>query len=184
MRAFNGEFGIDDVAREISEKLIRRHPHVFGGLSVTDANEVLRNWDAIKKQEKGDQPVSVLAGVPRSMASLLRAHDISRRAARAGFEWPALESVFDKLAEEIEELREAIGRSNHSDIESELGDLLFTVVNIARWLQVEPEDALRKMLDRFSRRFIAMERMTSESLANLEPSEWDRLWNAAKVEVG
>jgi tetrapyrrole methylase family protein/MazG family protein len=180
----DGGFDIDDVAREITEKLVRRHPHVFGEVSVTDADEVLRNWDKIKQTEKGDKPQSILAGVPRGMASLLRAHEISKRAARVGFEWPSAEAVFEKLEEETKELQEAIASGDHTRIESELGDLLFTVVNIARWCKVEPEEALRKMLNRFSERFMHMESFTSRELRSLSAQEWDELWEKAKAENG
>lgn len=183
MRKRDGEWDIDAVARGINDKLIRRHPHVFGEISVADADEVLRNWDTIKKTEKGDTPRSVLAGVPKGMAALLRAHDISKRAARCGFEWPDLASVFAKLDEERAELHEAIELGDHNHVEAELGDLLFTVVNVARWLKVEPEEALRKMLNRFSARFMAMEAASDKPLDELTPTEWDDLWNAAKKAV-
>ncbi|MFZ4507529.1 MAG: nucleoside triphosphate pyrophosphohydrolase [Fimbriimonas sp.] len=177
-----GEYDINDVAEEITCKLVRRHPHVFGTLEVTDSAEVLRNWDAIKAKEKGEAPRSVLAGIPKGMASLLRAHLVSQRAARNGFEWPDLSAVFDKLHEEEAELQEAIAMGDPEAIESELGDLLFTVVNIARWLKVEPEEALRRMVNRFTARFMAMERMTEQPLRELTPEAWDALWQRAKLE--
>jgi len=180
MEALAGRWDIDEVARGITEKLVRRHPHVFGDLSVEDANEVLRNWDRIKQEEKGGPPESILAGVPKGMASLLRAHEVSKRAARAGFEWPDIEGVFDKLREEEAELREAIQSGDAKHIESEVGDLLFTIVNIARWSGVEPEEALRKMLNRFTERFILMEQRAEKPLRDLSAQEWDDLWNASK----
>jgi tetrapyrrole methylase family protein / MazG family protein len=182
MRKLKGDFDINDVAREITNKLIRRHPHVFGDLTVEDADEVLRNWDRIKQTEKGVGPQSILAGVPKGMASLLRAHEISKRAVRVGFEWPNLESVFDKLHEEEAELREAIESGDQSRVESEIGDLLFSAVNIARWLKVEPEEALRKMLNRFTSRFMRMEQLAQRDLRELSPEEWDDLWEQAKRE--
>ncbi|HVT14299.1 MAG TPA: nucleoside triphosphate pyrophosphohydrolase [Fimbriimonadaceae bacterium] len=180
MKKAAGEFDIDDVANEIVLKLVRRHPHVFGDVSAEDPDEVLKNWDRIKRTEKGDEPRSILAGVPKGMASLLRAHEISKRAARSGFEWPDIEAVFDKLHEEEAELKEAIAAGDRKHIESEIGDLLFTAVNIARWAGIEPEDALRQMLDRFSKRFAAMEAAAHRPLPELSPEEWDRLWNEAK----
>ncbi len=174
-----GQFDSEAVAQGIVDKLVRRHPHVFGDVSVADADEVLRNWDAIKKQEKGE-PQSILAGVPKGMASLLRAFEVSKRAARSGFEWPDQSAVFDKLREEENELREAICGGNQERIESEIGDLLFTVVNIARWSKVEPEEALRKMLDRFTKRFMLMELWTDVPLGELTPEKWDELWVRAK----
>lgn len=176
----DSDWGIDEVANAISEKLIRRHPHVFGDLSVEDSDEVLRNWDRIKSLEKGGEPESILAGVPKGMASLLRAYQVSKRAARAGFEWESMDGVFEKLREEEIELKEALNSKNHDNIESEIGDLLFTVVNIARWAKVEPEEALRKMLNRFTARFTLMEQRSDKPLNQLTPKEWDDLWNQSK----
>lgn len=176
-----GSFDIDGVAREICDKLIRRHPHVFGDISVADADEVLRNWDRIKSEEKGEAaPASRLAGVPNGMASLLRAYEVSKRAVRAGFEWPDIASVFDKLHEEEAELREAIAAGDRDHVEAEVGDLLFTAVNISRWAGVEPEEALRKMLNRFTQRFQTMEKLASKPLEELSMAEWDELWVQAK----
>lgn len=181
MRSYRtGEWDIDAVAQGIVEKLIRRHPHVFGEVHAADAEEVLRNWDRIKREEKGDQPRGVLAGVPRSLPALLRAHEVSKRAVRAGFEWPDVAGVFEKLREEELELREAIEQGNPDHIESEVGDLLFTIVNIARWAKVEPEEALRKMVDRFCARFAAMEKLATKPLQELTLEEWDDLWVRAK----
>lgn len=176
----DSDWGIDEVAQTLTDKLVRRHPHVFGDVSVADADEVLKNWDRIKSQEKGGEPESILAGVPKGMASLLRAYQVSKRAARAGFEWEGIEGVFDKLREEEDELREALQTGSLEKIESEIGDLLFTVVNIARWAKVEPEEALRKMLNRFCARFAAMEKHTPKPLSELTPQEWDDLWNESK----
>jgi tetrapyrrole methylase family protein/MazG family protein len=183
MKKLAGGFDIDDVANAIVLKLVRRHPHVFGDVTAADADEVLKNWDRIKKIEKGDEPSSILAGVPKGMASLLRAHEISKRAARSGFEWPDIEAVFDKLHEEEAELREAIASGDQKHVESEIGDLLFTAVNVARWAGVEPEEALRKMLDRFSKRFASMEASTDQPLNELSPEAWDDLWEKAKSSV-
>ncbi len=177
----DGRFSIDDVVNEIVLKLVRRHPHVFGSVQAEDSETVLRNWDAIKRVEKGvAEQRSILEGVPRSMPSLLRAHEISKRAARSGFEWPNMEAVFDKLREEESELKAAIAKGDQEEIEAEIGDLLFTAVNLARWVNVEPEDALRQMLDRFCCRFAQMEGASQEPLEQLSPESWDELWNEAK----
>lgn len=170
-------FSTQTIARQVVDKLIRRHPHVFGEEEVADADDVLKNWDKIKQTEKGGAPESLLAGVPGGMASLLRAYEISKRAARAGFEWPDIEAVWAKMREEERELNEA---TTPEEIESEIGDLLFTAVNIARWMKVEPEEALRKMLNRFTTRFQAMEAASAKPLSELTPEEWDELWEAAK----
>ena len=180
----NGGFDTQMAARGIVDKLIRRHPHVFGDVNVADADEVLRNWDKIKQTEKGQVKASILSGVPKGMASLLRAHEVSKRAARSGFEWPNVDSVFDKLHEEEEELKVAMQDGDIDAIESEIGDLLFTAVNIARWNKVEPEEALRKMLNRFTARFMHMESLTLRDLKDLTPQEWDDLWNQAKLAQG
>lgn len=174
------DWDIDAVARGIVEKLVRRHPHVFGELELADADEVLQNWDKLKKAEKGSSG-SRLGGVPNGMASLLRAYEISKRAVRAGFEWPDIDSVFDKLREEEAELREAWALGDAEAVESEIGDLLFTVVNIARWAKVEPEEALRKMVNRFTARFMEMERLSDKELEDLTLEEWDELWERAKA---
>jgi tetrapyrrole methylase family protein / MazG family protein len=175
-----GGFDTQDVAREIVEKLVRRHPHVFGEVDVADADEVLRNWDRIKQEERDGAPESILAGVPKAMPALLRALEVSKRAARVGFEWPDVEDVFKKLREEEAELREAIAEGTPAKIEAEVGDLLFTAVNLARWAGVEPEEALRKMLDRFTARFVEMERVAGKPLRELSFQEWDQLWEDAK----
>lgn len=180
MKSLAGEFDIEDVAEAIVEKLVRRHPHVFGTVQAETADDVLRNWDAIKRKEKGDEPASILAGVPKAMPALLRAYEVSKRAVRAGFEWPGIESVFEKLREEESELKDALRSGSASEIEHEIGDLLFTAVNIARWAKVEPEEALRKMLDRFTDRFTAMENAAKKPLEDLTLQEWDELWELAK----
>lgn len=177
----DGKFEFLEPLRHICDKLIRRHPHVFGDTDVEDANEVLRNWDAIKKSEK-EGVRSILEGVPKSMPALARAHEISKRAVRAGFEWPDFGGVMDKVREETLELEQAIQNGDHDHIKSEIGDLLFTIVNIARWQKVDAEDALRIMLDRFQGRFQHMEAHADKPLTELNFDEWDALWNQAKVE--
>ena len=181
IRKSAGGWGIDDVARGIVDKLVRRHPHVFGDTVVAGTDDVLRNWEAIKKKEG---KASVLEGVPRSMPALARALVVSKRAARAGFEWPSMVEVLEKLDEELREVREALAERDPDHIESEIGDLLFTVVNVARWAKVDPEEALRRMIDRFTRRYRRMEVLAGSSLESLDPQAWERLWNQAKAEVG
>lgn len=184
MEKLAGNWSIEEVADGIVEKLIRRHPHVFADGQAANADEVLANWDRIKQNEKGGEPQSILAGVPRGMAALLRAHEISKRAARVGFEWPDIDAVFDKLHEEESELRRAIESGDPGHVEAEIGDVLFTVVNLARWSGVEPEEALRKMLNRFTDRFMHMESLAEKPLRDLNPAEWDRLWERSKLAVG
>lgn len=182
-----GGYDVADVAIAIHEKLVRRHPHVFGAVDVADADEVLKNWDKIKQNEKGGAPESILVGVPRSLPSLHRAFEVSKRAARVGFEWPDMSAVFQKLEEEESELKEALAADNADSeagreaIASEVGDLLFTLVNVARWANVEPEEALRKMVNRFITRFQSMEADAGKELRSLSAEEWDALWNRAKL---
>lgn len=180
MEALRDHWDIDVVAKSVTEKLIRRHPHVFGDKDIENSEEVLKNWDEIKKKEKGNKNQSILAGVPNAMPALLRAFEVSKRAARSGFEWQNLEDVWEKLLEEEAELRSAIESKNELEISNELGDLLFTVVNLARWMKVEPEDALRKMVDRFVQRFQYMESESSQPLSELSAEQWDELWRHAK----
>ncbi|HEX8550134.1 MAG TPA: nucleoside triphosphate pyrophosphohydrolase [Abditibacteriaceae bacterium] len=179
-------FDIVDVLNGISEKLIRRHPHVFGETVVADSGEVLRNWDAIKKQEKAERGVketSVLDGVPDVLPSLTRALKISKKAAKVGFEWPDITGVLDKLREETAEIEVEIAAGDDARLAEELGDLLFTAVNIARWRKIDPELALRDGVARFEGRFRAMEAAATArglELKALSPAEWDALWNEAK----
>lgn len=185
MEARDGKWSIEAPIKAITDKLIRRHPHVFGEIDVADADEVLRNWDKIKTNEKGgEKPESVLAGVPSSLPALHRALMVSKRAARCGFEWPDIEAVWEKVREEEAEFKEAIASGDKEAMESELGDLLFTYVNIARWLKLDAEESLRRMLARFTKRFQAMEAASEVPLGDLSAEEWDRLWLAAKAQTG
>lgn len=181
-----GEFEFHDVANGISDKLIRRHPHVFGEVTVNDAGEVLQNWDAIKKQEKkdADKKVSIVEGIPKHLPSLQKAHQVQKRAARAGFDWEKLEDVFDKLHEEIDELKEAINAENETEIKAELGDLLFSVVNVSRYLGHNPEELLRHNIDKFVRRFQFVEDRVHESGRDFKDytlKDLDAFWDEAKT---
>ncbi|MER3412749.1 MAG: nucleoside triphosphate pyrophosphohydrolase [Armatimonadota bacterium] len=180
MDAIDGLYDIEDVIASISEKLVRRHPHVFSDASADTADEVLANWDAMKQQERGEQPGSILDGIPSTMPSLLRAFEVSKRAARVGFEWPSGEEVWNKVEEERDEFLNAIRSGDAKKAQEEFGDLLFALVNVARWNGVEPEDALRRMVDRFCTRFRAMEGAANQPLRELSAEEWDVLWRRAK----
>jgi MazG family protein len=215
-----GTFSIDDVLDRLSTKLIDRHPHVFGDVEAATASEVVRNWEAIKAEEKkkrlaagGGKSVkdpsnanSVLAGVSSAMPALLEAHKLSSKAAHVGFDWPNIEGLFDKLREETEELREELeefpepgpspnlrgvagsGQQQISDelrgrLEEEVGDLFFVLVNIARYLSLDPESALKKTNRKFKRRFQWMENQLRESGRALEQANIDELedlWQQAK----
>ena len=180
----NGDFDIADVLDEISDKLVRRHPHVFGEITVSDSGEVLRNWDAIKKQEKaarGEAQNSVLGEAVEPLPALSLALKISKRAAKIGFEWPDMASVMDKLREEVDELQADL--DNPERATEELGDVLFTLVNVARWLKTDPETALRDTVRRFRGRFEAMEAQAQHEglvLDELSPDEWNAMWERAK----
>lgn len=182
-----GDFSLDDVCGGINEKLVRRHPHIFGEVEADDAETVKATWDAIKREEKaarGETQTSVLDGVPVSLPALAQALQISKKAARVGFEWPDEAGVWDKAREEMLELEAARDDDESSERQAEeLGDLLFTVVNIARWRQVDPELALRDVNLKFKARFEKMEARAREQGAQLEhlsPAEWEALWQRAK----
>ncbi len=170
-----GVFGIEEVAEGIRRKLVHRHPHVFGEVAADTAEHVRANWELLKQQEK--QRESLMDGVPSAMPALSRAHKLQSRAAQIGFDWPDLDGVIDKLREEIDELVADLDRPERAT--AELGDVLFSVVNLARRLEIEPEQALRGAAVRFERRFRAMEE--SGSLTGLSLEELDRRWDAAKA---
>jgi tetrapyrrole methylase family protein/MazG family protein len=185
----NGHFAFADVATAISDKLERRHPHVFGETEVADAGEVLQNWDAIKKAEKREQgkPESIVSGIPRHLPALQKAHQVQKRAARAGFDWEHIDDVLDKLHEEIAEVKEAINRNHEADIRDELGDLLFSVVNVSRFLGHNPEELLNENIRKFVRRFEAVEQRVQASgraFRDFTLDELDRFWEEAKAENG
>ena len=182
LAAESGEFQISDVIEGINRKLIQRHPHVFGSVKVKDAGEVLVSWQALKQKEKGEN-ASLLENVPKKLPALSYSQEIQDRAAHTGFDWENIEGVMDKLAEEIGELK---GADSQQEKEHEFGDLLFTLVNIARWLEVDTESALREANRRFFKRFSYMEetcRKRGVSLADLSFAEQNGLWEEAKRAV-
>lgn len=181
-----GAFSIADVLDDLRAKLVRRHPHVFGDVQVSSADEVHANWERIKRAEKD---TGVLDGIPPALPALARAAKVHRRALEVGFRWNGVEGFLDKLDEELRELRDELDREAHDTerIEDELGDVLFMVASLSQHLGVEPETALRKMLDRFGRRFRAMEASAAQdgrALESLSPDEWGRYWDQAKHEQG
>jgi len=178
----DNEFEIGNVIQSINEKLIRRHPHIFGDVKVNNSTDVMHNWESIKKQEKPERK-SILDGVPKAMPALAYALEISRRAVRVGFEWQDLKGVLDKVQEEIGEIK---GAGNQAEKTDEIGDLLFTLVNYARWENVDAEAALREANQKFYRRFAKVEELAeqrNQDLQKLSPKEWDDLWEEAKREV-
>jgi tetrapyrrole methylase family protein/MazG family protein len=180
-----GDFSLGDVVAGIDAKIKRRHPHVFGDVRVSDAADVVHNWEEIKREERADRgkekgPGSMFDGVPTMLPALARAQSLERRAARMGFEWRDLEEVMNKVAEELAELRTATDAQAR---EWELGDVLFVLASLARWLDVDAESALRIACDRFTDRFAAVERLCRErklEMGKLTPAEWEGLWEEAK----
>jgi tetrapyrrole methylase family protein / MazG family protein len=201
-------FSINDVIREIHDKMIRRHPHVFGSVKAKTSAQVLRNWELLKKQERQSKATnafvaglarpsageparpsdseggSLVDGVPHTIPALLEAFQLTRKAARIGFDWDKVEGIFDKLSEESTELREALHKKDSPDrIESELGDILFVAVNLSRFLNVDPEIALHKASAKFTRRFHEMEKIAREqgtTLSEIPRTQLESLWDQSK----
>lgn len=176
------QFTADDVAAGIAEKLIRRHPHVFGDVRVSTAEEVTANWQQIKATEKGNQATpSVMDGVPNNTPALSRALEVSKRAVKEGFEWPDFESLWTCVMSEYDEFREELEHGASSDaLEDELGDILFATVNLARYHGIHPEVALSKATNKFIRRYRTMEQLSDKPLSEQPFDVLDTLWNDAK----
>ncbi|GAW91667.1 nucleoside triphosphate pyrophosphohydrolase [Calderihabitans maritimus] len=180
-------FDINDVIRGIVAKMIRRHPHVFGDVKADTPDEVRRNWENIKQEERGPEKNNFILNVPRGLPALIRAEKVQNKAAKVGFDWPDVEGVWKKIEEEIEEFKEAINSGDRKKIYHELGDLLFAVVNAARFLAVDPEEALHSTTKRFIQRFSYMEeqaRRRGKRLENMTLEEMDALWEEAKRNQG
>ena len=189
-----GDFDLNDVAERLAEKLVRRHPHVFGDRTAADADEALRNWEGRKRDERdrrgreraGQEAApspSAIDGVPAALPALLRAQRIQARAARAGFDWPGQDGPWRKIAEETEELREAVAGGNRAAMQSEMGDLLFSLVNLCRHLGLDAEESLRASADRFAARFREAERrlrLAGRDPRLCTPAELDAIWEAVK----
>jgi XTP/dITP diphosphohydrolase len=174
------EFTLDDVIRGISEKMVFRHPHVFGTATVDGAAHVAQNWEKLKLQEGRS---SVLEGVPKEMPALLRAQRVQEKASKVGFDWNHRDDAWKKVEEETKELHEALEHGSASQAESEMGDLLFAIVNYARFVQINPEHALRRTIEKFTRRFQHVERRLKEEGKDIHATsleEMDALWNEAK----
>lgn len=183
MASERGAFDIEDISRGIVEKLIGRHPHVFGDAKAESAKEVLEEWEQIKLREKKAKRghASLLDGLPISMSALLVSQRIQEKASRIGFDWDTMEPVMGKVKEEFSELEEAIEARNHDKIESELGDLLFAITNLARFLEVSSEMALRKTINKFMTRFSHIEKRVKEEGLVKPPLEvLDSFWDEAK----
>jgi nucleoside triphosphate diphosphatase len=179
-----GDFDAYDILAGTIAKMTRRHPHVFGSAAASTPQEALQNWEEIKRQEKtATQTTSVLDGVPRQLPSLLRAQRLQDKASRVGFDWQHVEQVWEKMSEELQELRAAMSQANRAAIEAELGDVLFVLVNLARFLDINPDEALHKTTTKFTRRFQFIERELSrqdKTLKQATLAEMDALWDQAK----
>jgi MazG family protein len=194
-----GQFDIDDVIEAVHSKMVRRHPHVFGKVKVGTSAQVLRNWEEIKAEERRGEASndaghgnSVLDGVPRGLPALLEGYQLTRRASNVGFDWENVEGIIEKIYEEVREVREALSGEARGagkaqlEVEAEIGDLIFSVVNLARFTGVDPERALKRANEKFSRRFHWMEHMAQEHerrLADFPRAEMEELWNESKVQV-
>jgi len=191
-----GRFTVSDVIREVHDKMVRRHPHVFGEKRAKDAAEVLKNWEQIKKEERiaagkgkpesaeeDKRPASLLDGVSKALPASLEGLHLTRRAARIGFDWDNVEGVFAKISEEAGELRGALSAKNGGKTEEEMGDLLFATVNLARYLHIDPEIALKKANAKFSARFRRMEELATgggKALADVPREQMEEFWETAK----
>jgi tetrapyrrole methylase family protein/MazG family protein len=179
-----GEFGISDVVENLSEKMVRRHPHVFEKGQLETPDEVVDQWEHIKISEKANRDhKSVLDSVPKHLPSLARAQKLTKKAAKHGFDWPEIEDVFAKLDEEIAEFKEAVLKGKDNEVESELGDILFVLVNIARKKKIDAEEALRGTNNKFIERFQHIERRVEESGKTLKDTALDEMelyWQEAK----
>lgn len=176
-------FSIEDVARGIKNKIIHRHPHVFGDVKVNSTKDILDNWEKLKAEEKKHRK-SAMDGISKSQSALMSAQKISKKAVKQGFEWPNEKSLYDCIYSEFEEFKEAKTEENREHMEEEFGDILFAVVNLARWNKIDAEQALLKANKKFVNRFRKMEELADKPLTDYSIEEYDRLWKTAKKELG
>lgn len=184
----DGHFSIDDVVQQLGEKMVRRHPHIFGEEKLEDSEQVLRQWAQIKLEEgKTSCTGDILSKIPGSMPALLRAYRIGERVAKVGFDWENPQQVMEKFQEELSELNDAIESKDKDKIEDELGDTLFALAQVARHLEVSPEDALRRASEKFTRRFANTEKQAlgkGLSMEKMNIEELEALWQQSKKEMG
>lgn len=178
-----GAFSIEDVSRELKEKLIHRHPHVFGNVKVNSTDDILNNWDKLKAEEKTHRK-SAMDGISKAQSALMSAQKISKRAVKTGFEWPNEKSLYECIYSEFEEFKEAEKEGNRDHMEEEFGDILFATVNLARWNKIDAEQALLKANKKFMKRFRKMEELATKPLNDYSFEEYDALWKQAKKQVG
>ncbi len=177
-----GFFDIENVAGTLKDKLIHRHPHVFGELKVSDTDEIISNWDKLKKEEKPERK-SAMDGISKSQSALMSAQKISKNAVKTGFEWPDEKSLYECINSEFEEFKSAKINHDTDNMEEELGDILFAVVNLARWNKIDAEQALLKANKKFMRRFRKMEELAIKPLKEYTFEEYDELWKLAKSKI-
>lgn len=178
----NNEFDIEDIARELSEKLIHRHPHVFGNTKVNSTQEILDTWDKLKKEEKVDRK-SVLDGISKSQSALMSAQKISKKVVKVGFEWDSIESLKKCIQSEYKEFEEAVSSGEFDKMEDEMGDIFFATVNLARWYKIDSEQALLRANKKFMKRFKKMEELAKKPLEEYTYEEFDNLWKEAKKQT-
>lgn len=178
----DGEFNLEDVAKMLNEKLIHRHPHVFGDVKVNSTDDIIKNWDILKKEEKKDRQ-SAMDGICKAQSALMSAQKISKRAVKTGFEWPNEKSLYECIFSEFEEFKEAVSKKDKNNMEEEMGDILFAVVNLARWNNIDAEQALLKSNKKFMKRFRKMEELAQKPLEQYSFAEFDTLWKLAKSEL-
>jgi len=184
----NGEFDIQDVARSINEKMISRHPHVFGDVTLHSADQVVSQWEDLKSKEQPQQAnKSAVDGVPRVLPALLQALKISEKAVNQGFEWETRDDIWSQLLSELDELKHEISlppeKADRRNLDLELGDVLFTLVNVARWQKLNPEESLLLAIDKFKQRFAKMEEISKRPLKELSKDELEDLWRQAKASL-
>lgn len=177
-----GSFNIEDVAKELKEKLIHRHPHVFGNTKVSCADDVVVNWDKLKQEEKTERK-SQMDGISRSQSALMSAQKISKRAVKVGFEWDKVETLWDCVNSELAEFKEACEEKDIEHMEEEMGDILFAIVNLARWHKLDAEQCLITANNKFMKRFRKMEELATKPLMEYSFEEFDQLWKSAKKEL-
>lgn len=177
-----GFFNIDDVAKGIKDKLIHRHPHVFGNIIVNSTDEILNNWDKLKAEEKPHRK-SAMDGISKAQSALMSAQKISKRAVKKGFEWPDEKSLYNCIFSEFDEFKEACKENDSDNMEEELGDILFAIVNLARWNNIDAEQALLRSNKKFEQRFRKMEELAEKPLDEYTFEEFDNLWQKAKKSI-
>lgn len=178
----NNEFDIEDVAKELNEKLIHRHPHVFGKTKVSSPQDVVENWEKLKNEEKTERK-SQMDGIPITLPALMACQKISKRAIKVGFEWDKVETLMDCVKSEFDEFFAEVKKGDKDAMEDEMGDILFAVVNLARWHKIDAEQSLLRANKKFIKRFRMMEKLATKPLEEYSFEEYDKLWKSAKKQI-